>query len=245
MHSAGDWIVTLDEDLQHPPDRIPDLLRHTVARGADIGDARPRARVHGSPLRDAPSRGFKRLMQWLTGNPHLRDVNSFRLIRGSVARAACAVMGHDTYLDIGLAWFTQRVASLELDMEDRRYRETGRSGYTLRSLVSHAWRMLFSSQIKALRATALLGFAVTALAFLGGAYTLLRRLLRPEAIEVQGWTSLFLATSLLGGMIIMMLGVALQYLSTMVLRAHGKPTFFVVDRSDDAALLRWFEERSP
>lgn len=244
MHSAGDWIVTLDEDLQHPPDRVPDLLRCAVTQQADICYARPRAQVHKSVLRDTPSRAFKALMKALIDNPNLREVNSFRLVRGSIGRAACAVMGHDTYLDIGLAWFTQRIVSLELDMQDKRYIETGRSGYTFRSLLSHAWRMLFSSHIKALRMTALLGFAVTVLAFLGAAYFLVLRLLRPEMINVQGWTSLFLTISFLGGVIIMMLGVALQYLSTMVLRAHGKPTFFVVDRSDDAALTRWFEDRA-
>jgi glycosyltransferase involved in cell wall biosynthesis len=243
MHSAGDWVVTLDEDLQHPPGRVPDLLRHAVATGSDIVYARARGGVHKSWLRDAPSRGFKRLMQALTGNPSLREFNSFRLIRGPIGRAACAVVGHDTYLDIGLAWFTRRVSSLEMALEDSRYVETGRSGYTFRTLLSHAWRMLFSSQIKALRLMSTLGFAVCAASFAGALYFLALRLLRPEAIDVQGWTSLFLAVCFFGGFLAMAMGIALQYLSTLVLRAHGKPTFFTVDRSGDAALLRWFEER--
>jgi glycosyltransferase involved in cell wall biosynthesis len=243
LHSAGDWIVTLDEDLQHPPDRIPELLARAVGEGADIVYARASSGVHDSAMRDLTSRGFKRLMQWLTGNPALREFNSFRLVRGAIARAACAVLTHDTYLDIGLSWFTQRIVSLEMELKDARFIQSGQSGYSLRSLLSHAWRMLFSSQIKLLRIGAAMGFAVVTLSLLGSLYFLGLRILAPERIPVQGWTSLFLLVSLLGGLLALMMGVALQYLSTLVLRAHGKPTFFTVDRSADAALARWFAAR--
>lgn len=243
MHSSGDWIATLDEDLQHPPARIPEMLRHAVLSGSDIVYAHPLGGAHKSWSRDAPSRGFKRLMRTLTGNPSLQKFNSFRMVRGAIARAACSVIGHDTYLDIGLSWFTNRISSVEIAMEDSRYIQTGQSGYTLKALLSHAWRMLFSSQIKALRLMALAGFAVTLASFLGAAYFLGLRMLRPELIAVQGWTSLFLAVSFFGGFLTMMIGIALQYLSTLVLKAHGKPTFFVVDRSGDTALARWFEDR--
>ncbi len=243
MHSSGDWIATLDEDLQHPPARIPEMLRHAILSGSDIVYARPEGGVHKSLLRDMPSRGFKRLMRTLTGNPSLQDFNSFRMVRGSIGRAACAVIGHDTYLDIGLSWFTKRISSVEMAMEDSRYVQTGRSGYTLKALFSHAWRMLFSSQIKALRLMSLAGFAVAVASFLGAAYFLALRVLRPELIAVQGWTSLFLAVSFFGGFLAMMVGIALQYLSTLVLKAHGKPTFFVVDRSGDAPLAEWFGNR--
>lgn len=244
LHSAGDWVVTLDEDLQHKPELISEMLEKAVLTGSDLVYAHPETGVHDSIIRDLTSRSFKRMMQWLTENRNLPNFNSFRLIRGPIARAAASVCTHDTYLDIALSWFTQRVQSVRTEMKDERYIKTGRSGYTLRSLLSHAWRMIFSSQIKLLRIGALLGLAVMGLAVAGGIYFLGLKLIYPQEIQAQGWTSLFLAIAFFGGLSSFMLGMALQYLSTLVLKAHGKPTFFTIDRSGDLALAFWFRQQS-
>lgn len=238
LHSSGDWVVTMDEDLQHRPDRVPELLALAVSKGADIVYAKPNSGVHDAAMRDLTSRSFKRLMQWITGNPNLSNFNSFRLIRGPIARAAASVCTHDTYLDIGLSWFTQRIETISLEMKDERFIRTGKSGYSFRALLSHAWRMMFSSQIKLLRIGSLIGLAAMLLSVLGGVYVLVKKLIHPELIEVQGWASLILAIVFFGGLTAFMLGIALQYLSTLVLKAHGKPTFFTVDRSGDAALAK-------
>jgi len=242
LHSSGDWVVTMDEDLQHRPEVIASLLRKAVAEHADIIYAKPASGVHDAAIRDLTSRGFKHLMRWLTDNPNLSDFNSFRLIRGPIARAAASVCSHDTYLDITLGWFTQRIGTVRIEMKDERYIRTGRSGYNLRSLLSHAYRMVFSSQIKLLRIGALLGLAAMVASVLAALYFLAVRLLFPMDIQVQGWTSLFLAIMFFGGLSAFMLGIVLQYLSSIVLRAHGKPTFFTIDRSSDAAASIWFEE---
>lgn len=244
LHSSGDWVVTLDEDLQHHPRVIPQLLARAVRGHADIVYARPASAVHESILRDWSSRGFKRIMQWLTDNPHLPDFNSFRLIRGPVARAAASVCSHDTYLDITLGWFTQRVGVIRAEMKDERYIRTKKSGYSLRSLLSHAWRMIFSSQIKLLRIGSVLGLSAMIFSVIAAIYFLVVRLFFPMDIAVQGWTSLFLSITFFGGLSAFMLGIALQYLSSMVLKSHGKPTFFIIDRSGDGPAAVWLDEQS-
>ncbi len=60
-------------------------------------------------MRDLSSRAYKRMMEWLTGNPNLRYVNSFRLIRGSIARGAANACPNDIYFDVMLSWFTNRI----------------------------------------------------------------------------------------------------------------------------------------
>jgi glycosyltransferase involved in cell wall biosynthesis len=240
LHSSGDWVVTMDEDLQHKPDVIPRLLREAVSAQLDIVYAKPASAVHEAAIRDLTSRSFKRMMQWLTDNPNLTDFNSFRLLRGSIARAAASVCSHDTYLDIALCWFTQRIRALSVEMKDERFIRTGRSGYSLKSLFAHAWRMVFSSQIRMLRLGSVVGFSAMGFSVLAGLYFLLLKLFFPADIRVQGWTSLFLMTTFFGGLITFMLGIALQYLSSLVLKVHGKPTFFTIDRSGDAAPAQWF-----
>jgi len=244
LHSSGDWVVTMDEDLQHPPSKIPDMLKRAVETGSDVVYANPTDGVHKAALRDMTSRGFKRFMQWLTGNEKLKFFNSFRLLRGTVARAVSSVCSHDTYFDVNLSWFTQSIEVEWMDLRDERYIQSGKSGYNFRSLLAHAWRMLFSSHIKVLRFGAVLGFTVLGASILGILVLLARAVLVPDAVTVQGWTSLILTVMFFGGLIVMMLGIALQYLSTVILKMHGKPTFFTVDRSEDAALAAWFQQET-
>jgi hypothetical protein len=103
--------------------------------------------------------------------------------------------------------------------------------------------MIFSSQIKILRLGAIAGFAVVGISILAAVYFICLKLLYPEQIQVHGWTSLFLAVTFFGGLSIFMLGISLQYLSSLVLKAHGKPTYFTIDRSGDAATCEWFAAR--
>lgn len=245
LHSSGDWIVTLDEDLQHPPDRIEEMLLRAALKNDDVIYAQPQSRaVHGKVWRDGSSRSLKRLMEWLTGTPTLRLVNSFRLMRGSVARATASVCTHNTYFDIALTWFTQNMSSIEMPMQDERFSSTGESGYNLKKLIQHAQKMLFSSQLRFLSIGLWIGFTLFLLSVAASVYFFGVRVFTPEAIQVQGWTSLFIAVCASAGLISAMLGICLQYLSTLVLKAHGRPTFFTIDRSQDRVILEWLQSRS-
>lgn len=245
LHSSGDWVVTLDEDLQHPPERVETLLRHAVRHHCDVVYARPVAgKVHGKAWRDGSSRQVKRLMEWLTGTHTLHLVSSFRLMRGAIARATASVCTHNTYFDIALTWFTQRIAGLEMTLRDDRFVKFGKSGYNLGKLVAHAQRMLFSSQLRFLAVGLWIGAALFFFSVTAGVYFVVLRLLMPEAIRAEGWTSLFVALCMSAGLISVMIGICLQYLSTLVLKAHGRPTFFTIDRSGDHQVAEWLEKRT-
>lgn len=241
LYSSGDWVVTLDEDLQHPPAAIPAMLRKAAETRCDIVYANPEGEVHERAWRDVSSRSIKRIIKWLTGNPHILNVNSFRLIRGPVARSASSLASHDTYFDIALSWFTQRVEVVRMNLKDRRFIDTGKSGFTFRSLLSHARRLLISSQLKVLRLGALLGFFFVLMSIMGGILLILVKLLAPQSFAPHGWASMMVTIVLLGGLILLLLGILLEYTSSLVLRAHGKPLFFVIDRRSDAALARALE----
>ncbi|WP_282946388.1 MULTISPECIES: glycosyltransferase [unclassified Sphingopyxis] len=243
LHSVGNWVVTMDEDLQHPPGKIPDLLARAVAESADVVYAKPTAAVHKSAIRDFSSTGIKRLLGWLTGSKHVRMINSFRLIRGEIARSVSSVAIHDTYFDIELGFFTQRIVSEPMDLVDERYVATGKSGYNFRSLISHAQRMIFSSNLRILRFMTLAGAITVGFALLMAAGLAISKLIWPGLVTVRGWSSLMVAILFFSGMNIGLIGVALQYLSTLVLRAHGRPTFFVIDRSRDTHLAAFLGKR--
>lgn len=244
LHSFGDWIVTLNEDLQHPPDRIEDLLLQAVRRSDDVVYARPKSKaVHGKAWRDDSSRRFKQIMEWPTGTPALRLVNSFRLMRGSIARATASVCIHNTYFDIALTWFTQSISAIDIEMRDERFAASGKSGYTRKKLIQHAQRMLFSSHLRLLSVALWIGGGLFVFSFLAAIYFFFLRLLLPDCIGVEGWTSIFVVVCASAGVLSIMLGIALQYLSTPVLKAHGRPKFFTIDRSQDSLILDWLTRR--
>jgi len=236
LHTSGDWIVTLDEDLQHEPRHIRALLNKAVECSNDLVYAAPREKVHGGWFRDTSSRLFKRLISRLTGNPYVSAFNSFRLIRGSVARAAAAVCGHEMYLDMALCWFTGRVNTLPLTLTDERYQAEGKSGYTFMRLLSHARKLAVSSQAKILRLGALVGLFGMLAALVFSIVIILSKVWDTGLIIPQGWASTMVAQLFFGGLISFMLGILLEYLGVVLLQGQGKPTFFPIDRSQDNLL---------
>jgi polyisoprenyl-phosphate glycosyltransferase len=243
LHSSGDWIVTMDEDLQHSPAEIEPLLTKAVLSGADVVYARPSSAVHEARTRDWASSGFKRVMAILTGNANVVHFNSFRLLRGSLARAASSACGHETYFDVALSWFTNRIQFVLLELKDRRFISSGISGYSFSRLLTHARQMLMTSRIKAIRLLGFFGVLIAALSTIGGIAVLVQKIIAPSSIAVRGWPSLMLVSLFFGGFITFMIALILEYISILVLSAHGKPLFFVVDRSSDKTLLEYLTNR--
>jgi glycosyltransferase involved in cell wall biosynthesis len=240
LHSDSDWVVTLDEDLQHAPEHIYLMLKTGIHQGADIVYAKAENSVHGSVFRDWSSRFLKIILARLTGNSHMRIFSSFRLIRGSIARAASAVSGTHTYFDVVLCWFTARVTSVDLLITDYRFRETGRSGYSFIKLLKHAGRLIQSSRLRVLGFGVFIGLLTMMLGITGAIAVLIVKLYYPHIILVGGWTSSIIITLILSGLIAFLVSLILQNLSILVQQVHGKPKFFEIDRSNDIVLLDWF-----
>ncbi len=239
LYSTGDWLITLDEDLQHHPREFIELFKAFAASSYDVVYAKPKDSVHQSLFRDWGSRGYKKLIAKITKNPFVIDFNSFRLIRGSIARAAASVCGHETYFDVAICWFTNKITTQKLSLEDQRYINTGTSSYNLFSLLSHARRLIVSSQTKILRLGAWIGIASILLSVALGLHFLYLKIYDPEAIPVRGWTSLYLTLLFMGGLTSTLLSIIIEYLSSISLQNQGKPLFFMVDRSSDALIQKF------
>lgn len=240
-HSSGDWIVTMDEDLQHQPEEIIHMLKTCIKEGADIVYVNSNTPVHKSYFRDLSSKYYKKIIQKLTGNRNISNFNSFRLIRGSIARSSAAVVGHESYLDVVLSWFSDKVAIYKTSLVDKRYIETGTSGYNFRRLLSHARRMLMTSDAKLLRGASYLGFIVFNLCIMLSLYFSLKKWLMPESITIAGWASQVVMLLMTISVVIIILGVISEYLSTLVQESNGKPTYSTVNRDKDILIKDFFE----
>lgn len=242
-HSFTDWVVTLDEDLQHKPEMIEDLLRRVIANGADLAYAHPKESVHGGSWRDRSSRWTKKLIARMTGTPEIVNFNSFRLIRGSIARAAASASSSQTYLDIALTWFTRSTVSVTADLVDERFVESNKSGYQLSRLIRHARNLIVSSHVDVAAKGVIVGAVAVVVAICLGLYVTITRIFFPAAVALAGWASLVAITTFFGGVIIGILCLALEYISVMLMNQLGKPTFFTIDRNSDKVLRDWFSRR--
>jgi glycosyltransferase involved in cell wall biosynthesis len=242
-HSSSDWVVTLDEDLQHRPALINDLFTAQSQNSADVVYANPKQSAHGDSWRDKSSRSVKRVLAKLTSTPQIEMFNSFRLIRGSIARAAASSSSRNTYFDIAISWFTKSAASTKLDLRDDRFNETQSSGYGLLKLVRHARRLIVSAELDIASPGLVVGFVAILFAILLASITMIQKLFFPETIGSVGWTSLMTVSTFFGGIIIALLCVALEYIHILVMNNLGKPTFFTVDRSFDTILKEWFDAK--
>jgi len=236
LHSSGDWIVTLDEDLQHRPKYIIQLLKETLKNNADICYASSEKKVHSSVVKDTLARYFKKITSRVLDNKAIPLFNSFRIVRGDIARAASAICRHETYLDIAFCWFTNRVCSSKVNMTDARNQNEGGSGYSFMGLVKHSKRMVMSSKIGLLRIGIVIGFIAFILSLALTGYSLYASIFYSDTRLIRGWTSTILVILFFSGLICLLLGFILESVSDLLISNNGKPTFFVVDRGKDEKL---------
>lgn len=241
LHTTGEWVVSLDEDLQHPPHLIPYLISVAVRDGLDIVYGYPRDRAH-SMFRDWASRTAKKGIAAMSGMKQLNLASSFRVMRGSIARAAGSTAAHQTYLDTALAWFTGRAQRVLIDTTDQRVGAGEDSGYSLRRLLSHARRALTAGDMRILRLVGGVGLIGIGAAAILGIRLLLLWLTGNLDREAIGWPSTFAALLFFGGVIATQVVVLTEYAISSALHLRGKPAYFAVDRSKDSALHQYFVE---
>jgi glycosyltransferase involved in cell wall biosynthesis len=243
-YTHTDWVVTLDEDLQHDPAVINTLLKFAVAQNLDVVYAKPiKASVHGNTWRDHSSRIVKSFLSRITGTPQIKAFNSFRLIRGSVARAAASSSSSQTYFDMAISWFTKSYDVLNINMRDERFQENNKSGYGLIKLIRHARHLIVSSQVDVASVGLLIGGIAIIIGIFYGALIVSQRLFFPSMFASSGWPSLMATIIFFSGVITAILCIALEYIHVILINQLGKPTFFAVDRSSDIILKKWVKGR--
>jgi glycosyltransferase involved in cell wall biosynthesis len=225
--SGSDWIVTMDEDGQHDPASIAELLDTAYAAKAHVVYAQPTNPPPHGALRNAMSRlakGF--VVRALTGGS-VSGFHSFRLVAGDVGRSMAAYAGPGVYLDVALSWVTSRVAWAPVPM-----RSEGRpaSAYTWRALASHMWRLVLSSGNRPLRLISGFGAICATVGVLYAIYLVVARVL--GATQVEGWTSAVVSELVLGGVILLSLGVIAEYVGLAATMSMGKPGFVILDDPD-------------
>lgn len=213
-------IVTLDDDLQHPPEEIPKLLNE-LARGFDVVYGTPQKQSHGF-LRDLASQATKLALQKSMGAETAQRVSAFRVFRARVRDAFVDYRSQHISIDVLLTWGTMRFSSVVVRHDPR---TIGTSNYTVRKLLTHALNMVTGFSTAPLQLASIIGFACTLLGVLVLAYVLWTKIVHGS--PVQGFTFLASMVALFSGAQLFALGVLGEYLARMHFRMMDRPSYAV------------------
>lgn len=231
--SASDWIVTMDEDGQHDPAFIADMLDTAIDERASVVYASPTNAPSHGPLRNATSRLAKWTFVRVLASERQPPYHSFRLVLGEIGRSVAAYGGAGIYLDVALGWVSQDFAVCPVTLRDEGDR---RSGYSWRRLLSHFWALVLTSGTRPLRVVSLAGISFSLAGFVFAFTILIGRI--TGRIEVEGWASLSILMLIGFGLVLFSLGLLAEYVGVAARLALGKPPFLVIGDREEGPLGR-------
>jgi glycosyltransferase involved in cell wall biosynthesis len=226
LHAAkGDRIVCLDDDGQTPANEVGRLLG-AIDRGADVVYAKYEHKQH-SGFRNLGSRVNEAMLHQMLGKPKDLYVSSYFAMRRYVLKEVLRYENSYPYL-IGLVLrTTTNVVNVPVD---HRKRTVGTSGYTLGKLFG-LWMNGFTAfSIKPLRIATVVGSASAVIGFLYGIYTIIKRLVNPNV--PVGFSALMSAIVFFGGMTILMVGLAGEYIGRTYISVNSAPQYVVRETTE-------------
>jgi undecaprenyl-phosphate 4-deoxy-4-formamido-L-arabinose transferase len=224
-------LVTMDDDLQHPPEEIHKLMAK-LDEGFEVVYGYPEHQRHGL-LRDVASGLTKLALQKSMGAETARHVSAFRAFRTQARDAFASYHSPFVSIDVVLTWATTRFVAIQVRHDPRK---TGVSNYTFGMLFRHAMNMMTGFSTLPLQLANLIGFLCTlfggvVLIFVVGRYLL-------YGTTQQGFPFLASIIAIFSGAQLLALGIIGEYLARMHFRMMERPTYTVREKivpSDEVA----------
>ena len=213
-------IVTMDDDLQQPPEEIPRLLAR-LAEGYDVVYGTPQREQHGF-WRNLGSRIAKAALGTATGTTVAPMVSAFRAFRASVKPAFQEYRSPLLSIDVLLTWATTSFSSVTVRRDPR---TSGVSNYRLRSLVRHAMNMMTGYSLLPLQFATLIGFVFTVFGILVLAFVMGRYVM--SGTSVAGFPFLASIIAIFSGAQLFALGIIGEYLGRIHMRTMERPAYIV------------------
>jgi undecaprenyl-phosphate 4-deoxy-4-formamido-L-arabinose transferase len=220
-YARGDFVITMDDDLQNPPSEVQHLYAFTKSQDLDVVYSYYEKKKD-APWRNLGSRFANATANMVLDKPKGLYVSSFRCMTKFIAEQVVLYQGPYPYIDGLIFLVTANVKSLKVEHSPRTVRQ---SNYTLAKLIKLWISILVNFSVKPLRLATLLGGTMSALGFSGGVYILANNFL--YGVPVQGWLSLILTVLLFSGVQMLMLGMIGEYLGRLYLTANGTPQSIV------------------
>jgi glycosyltransferase involved in cell wall biosynthesis len=221
--TRGDYVITLDADLQHPPEAIASLLA-AARQGYEVVYAVRSAQDTASFWKRFTARLFYKILNRLSSLELPEGAADYRLMSRRVVDVLLDMPERHRFLRGLVRWAGYEQSFIEYH---RSPREAGDSKYTLRRMLLFAWDAVVSFSSFPLRVASVVGVCVSMLGWLYLVYVLVAKLFTDRA--VQGWTSVTAAVLVLGGAQLVFLGILGQYIGRMYDDVKRRPLFLIAD----------------
>ena len=238
-HASGDAVITIDGDLQDPPEVIPEMLAkwrqgYRVVYGV-------RARRHGESLfKRLTAKIFYRLIRQMSEMDLPVDAGDFRLMDRVVVDALKSLREENRYIRGLVKWLGFSQFGLTYN-RDRRY--AGKTKFSLKKMIRFAADGVLSFSDKPLKISAFLGSIITIFSFMAGLWVAINKIRSPHMV-ISGWASMILAVLFMGGVQLLSLGVLGIYLGRQYREVKRRPLYIVSEKIGFGDTVKMPQERS-
>lgn len=223
-YASGNAIITIDGDLQDPPELMVEMYRE-YKNGNKVVYAK-RLKRKGEPIFKATSTFiFYRLLASIVSFEIPLDVGDYRLISRDVLEYVNQMNEYDKYLRGQIAWLGFKSTYVMYDRDERKY---GKSNYPFKKLMRLAFNGITSFSDTPLKLAARAGFFVCFIALLLGIYSLYSFYIK--RVSPPGWASLMITITFLGGVQLLSLGILGEYIGRIINNVRKRP-FYVIDQT--------------
>lgn len=223
--AQGKIIITMDDDLQHPPEELPKLLAK-LKENFDVVYGSPQREPH-SLLRGAASRITKLALQNAMGAEAARKASALRVFRTELRDAFASYNSPFVNIDVLLTWATSKFTSVPINHEPRKF---GESGYTIRKLIVHAVNMMTGFSTAPLQLASFLGFIFSLFGFCVLAYIVVRYIV--AGTTAPGFPFLASIIAIFSGVQLFALGIIGEYLARIHFGSMGRPAYLVREQTE-------------
>ncbi|PIQ72228.1 glycosyltransferase [Candidatus Roizmanbacteria bacterium CG_4_10_14_0_2_um_filter_36_35] len=223
--ACGDAVITIDADLQDPPEII-DKMINKWQRGAKIVYAKRQERQGESFFKLGTASLFYKLINFLSDTPIPSEVGDFRLLDKTVVSYLNSLKERPSFLRGLVAWpgFPTEYVYFK---RDKRF--SGETHYGFFKMLNFALDGIMSFSTKPLRLATYFGFMSASLGFLGIVYEVIKKILYPESF-VTGWIGLFIAVLFIGGIQLMTIGIIGEYVGKIYKEIQNRPKYLIKER---------------
>lgn len=223
QHARGDFVVTIDADLQDPPELIAEMLQTAISGGFDVVHGQRRKREGETVFKKVTAAVFYRFLRVLSGGRTLADVGDFRLLSRRVTDAINSLPERSLYLRGLLPELGYRQTVLPYERPER---AAGETKYTLSKMLALAFEGVTSVSTSPLRIGLSLGL-VTAIVCLTYLVWIIVREVTDPSFAVKGWPSLMVAILFLGAVQLLAIGILGEYIAQIHRQVRNRPRFFL------------------
>lgn len=221
-YSKGDCVISIDADLQDPPEVIHEMVA-LWQKGAKVVYAKRKTREVDSYFKKKTAALFYQLINFLSETPIPDEVGDFRLLDKEIVQFLNNLSEQSRFLRGLVAWGGYPAEYVYFKREKR---FSGETHYTLSKMLNFAMEGIISFSTKPLRLASYLGFFSAGIGFLGTIYAVIGKLVHASG-WVTGWTALFVGVMFIGGVQLLTIGIIGEYISKIYKEVQRRPQYLI------------------